>query len=78
MAKGICVETNMVTCCVKGCPSQSRWNKNVSYQKIPGQERKDIRDAWIKAIARPASPKAIQVCPDHFTEDLLDESQELK
>ena len=68
----------MVTCCVKGCPNQSRWNKNVSYQKIPGQERKDIRDAWIKAIVRPASPKTIQVCSDHFTEDLPDESQELK
>ena len=58
----------MVTYCVKGCSNQSRLNKNVSYQKIPGQETKDIRDAWIKAIAR----------PDHFTEDSFDESQELK
>ena len=66
----------MVTYCVKGCSNQSRLNKNVSYQKIPGQETKDIRDAWIKAIARPALPEAIHVCSDHFTEDSFDESQE--
>ena len=68
----------MVTCCVKGCSKQLRLNKNVSYHKIPGQERKDIRDAWISAIARPVLPKAIPVCSDHFTEDSFDESQELK
>ena len=68
----------MVTYCVKGCSNQSRLNKNVSYHKIPAQERKDIRDAWIRAIARPALPKAIHVCSDHFTEDSFDESQELK
>ena len=68
----------MVTYCVKGCSNQSRLNKNVSYQKIPGQETKDIRDAWIKAIARPVLPEAIHVCSDHFTEDSFDESQELK
>ena len=78
LAKATCVETNMFTCCVKGCSNQSRLNKIVSYHKIPGQERKDIRDAWIKAIARPVLPKAIHVCSDHFTEDLFDESQELQ
>ena len=68
----------MVTCCVKGCSNQSGLNKNVGYHKIPGQERRDIRDPWIKAIARPVLPKAIHVCSDHFTEDSFDESQELK
>ena len=68
----------MVTCCVKGCSNQSRLNKSLSYHKIPGQKRKDIRDAWIKAIARLVLPKAIHVCSDHFTEDSSDESQELK
>ena len=68
----------MVTCCVKGCSNQSRLNKNVLYHKIPGQERKDIRDAWIRAIARPVLPKTIHVCSDHFTKNSFDESQELK
>ena len=63
-------------CTGKGCTNQSRLNKNVSYHKIPGKERKDIRDAWIRAIARPV-PKAIHVSSDHFTKDLFDESQEL-
>ena len=64
-------------CTVKGCSNQSRLNKNVSYHKIPGKERKDIRDAWIRATTRPVS-KAIHVSSDHFTKDLFDESQELK
>ena len=68
----------MITCCIKGCSNQSRLNKSLSYHKIPGQKRKDIRDAWIKAIARLVLPKAIHVCSDHFTEDSSDESQELK
>ena len=45
VAKGTFVKTKMVTCCVKDCSNQSRFNKNVSYNEIPGQERKDIRDA---------------------------------
>ena len=68
----------MVTCCVKGCSNQSRLNKNGLHHKIPGQERKDIRDSWIRAIARPVLPKAIHLCSDRFTEDSFDESQELK
>ena len=68
----------MITYCVKGCSNQSRLSKNASCHKIPGQERKDIRDAWIRAITRPVLPKAIHVCSDHFTEDSFDESQELK
>ena len=61
-----------------GMEFQSRLNKNVSYHKIPGQDRKHIRDAWIRAITRPVLPKAVHVCPDHLTKDLCDESQELK
>ena len=68
----------MIIYCVKGCSNQSRLNKNTSSHKIPGQERKDIRDAWIRAITRPVLPKAIHVCSDHFTEDSFDESQKLK
>ena len=68
----------MVTYCVKGCLNQSRFNKNNSHYKTPGQERKDIRDAWIRAITRPVLPKADHVCSDQFTEDSFDESQELK
>ena len=68
----------MVTYCVKGCSNQSRLNKNVSYLKIPGQERNDMRDAWIRSIARPVLPKAIHDCSDHLTEDSCDENQELK
>ena len=45
---------------------------------MPDQERKDIRDAWIRAVARPVLSKAIHVYSDHFTEDSFDESQELK
>ena len=37
----------------KGSLNQSRLNKNVLYYKIPGEDRKDIRDAWIWAIVRP-------------------------
>ena len=50
----------------------------ISYNKIPGHGRKDIRDAWIRAFARPVLPKAVHVCFDHFTQDSFDESQELK
>ena len=63
---------------MKGCSNQSRLNKNVSFHKIPGQDRKDIRDAWIRAIARPVLPKVVDVCSDYFTEDLFHGSQELK
>ena len=58
--------------------NQSRLNKNVSYNKIPGHKRKDIRDAWIRAIARPVLPKAIHGSSDRFNKDSFDESQELK
>ena len=67
-----------MTCKVKGCSNQSRLNKNVSYHKISGHERKDIRDVWIRAIARPVLPKAIHGSSEHFTEDSFDESQEPK
>ena len=40
--------------------------------------REKIRNAWIRAIARPVLPKAVHVSSDHFTEDSFDESQELK
>ena len=62
----------------KGSSNQSRLNKNVSYLKIPGQKRKDIRDASMRAIARPVLSKAINVCSDHFTKDSFYKSQELK
>ena len=65
-------------CTVKSCSNKSRSNKNVSHHKIPGQERKNLRDAWIRAIARPVLPKAVDVSSDHFTKDSFDESQELK
>ena len=68
----------MITYCVKGCSNQSRLSKNASCHKTPGQERKDVRDAWIRAITRPVLSKAIHVCSDHFNEDRFDESQELK
>ena len=68
-------ETKMVTCCVKGCSNQSRLSKDVSNHKIPGQERKGIGDAWVKAIARPVLRKGVHVCSDHFTKDSFDESQ---
>ena len=56
--KGTVDETKMVTCCVKDCSNQSKLNKNISYHKILGVERKDIRKAWIKIIARPVLRKA--------------------
>ena len=33
--------------------NQSRLSKNVSYQNIPGNRRKDIMDVWIKTIGKP-------------------------
>ena len=42
----------------------------------PGE--KSIREAWIRAIARPVRPKAVHVFTNHFTKDSFDESQELK
>ena len=63
---------------VKGCSNQSRLNENFSCHKVPGQERKDIRDAWIRAIVRPVLPKVIHVASDHFNKDSFDESQQLK
>ena len=33
-------------------------NKNVSYYKILEEDRKDIREAWIKTIPRPVLPKS--------------------
>ena len=37
-----------------------------------------MRDAWIRATARPVLPKALHVSLNNFTEDSFDESQELK
>ena len=68
----------MVTCCVEGCSNQSGLNKNVSYHKISGHKRKYVRDASIRAIARPVLPKAIHGSFDHLTKDSFDETQELK
>ena len=73
-AKGTFDETKMFTRCVKVCSNQSRSNKNLSYHKIPDQEKKKTRDAWISQI----SPKTVHVCSDHFTKYSFDESQELK
>ena len=42
-------ETKMILCYVKGCSNQSRLNKNVTYHKIPEQDRKDIRDAIVSS-----------------------------
>ena len=64
-------------CAVKGCSNQSRLNKKVSYHKIPGHERKDVRDGWIRAIARPVLLKATHGSSDHFIKDSFDETQEL-
>ena len=33
LAKGTFDETKMATCCVKGCSSRSKLNKNISYCK---------------------------------------------
>ena len=66
----------MVTCCVEGCSNQSGLNKNVFYHKIPGQDQKDVRDAWIRRISRPVLHKVVHVCSNHFTKDSFDESQE--
>ena len=32
--------------------------QNLSYHNTPDKEKKDIRDAWMKAIARTVLPKA--------------------
>ena len=61
----------MVTCCVKDCSDQSRLNKNVSYHKIPDEERKDTRDALIKTIARPVLPKVVRVRSDQLKTHLI-------
>ena len=62
----------------KRCSNHSRYNKNVSYDKIPVQEGKDTRNVWIRAFARPVLSKAIHVRSDHFNEDSFGESQERK
>ena len=40
---------------------------------MPGEEVKDIRDAWTKAIARPVLPKAVRVCSDNVNKDSFDD-----
>ena len=73
----------MVTYCVEGCSNQSRLNRNVSYHEIPDQERKDIMNAWVRAIARSIYLKLsmcllITLPKIHLMKDSFDESQELK
>ena len=60
----------MVTCCVKGCLNQSRLNKNVSYHKIPCQERRYKR---CLDKGNCLTSLTYSCCKDSF-----DESQELK
>ena len=48
LAKGTFDKAKIVTYCVNGYSNHSRLNKNVSYQKIRGKDRKDIKNAWIK------------------------------
>ena len=40
LSKGTFDETKMVTCCAKGYSNLSRLNKNVSHNKVLGEERK--------------------------------------
>ena len=67
LAKGNFDETKMVSCRAKTCSNQSRLNK------ISGKEKKEIKDAWIRTIARPVLPA--HACSDNLTEDSFDESQ---
>ena len=38
----------------------------------------NIKDAWIKPIARPLLRKVVHMCSDYFTEDSCGKHQELK
>ena len=58
LAKGNFDETKMVTCIVKDCSNDWSLNKNVFYHKIPGEEGKDLKKAWLKTTARPVLRKA--------------------
>ena len=46
-------KTKLVTCCAKSCSKQSRLNKSVSCNRLPGKRSKGKKDARIKAIKRP-------------------------
>lgn len=57
-------------CCVPGCVSSSKCNKNLSFHSIPRKNVLDLRELWLKKIRAPNKNLDQQkVCSLHFKAD---------
>ena len=53
-------------------------HKNISFHKLPGTDKKHLRQAWIHAIGRENLPKTCFICAKHFEESCFDASYDMK
>ena len=54
--------------------------KKVTFHRIPGNDKKELRKKWLVAIGRPIEnlPKCPYLCSDHFDLSCFDESVDLQ
>lgn len=52
----------------------------ISFHRLPGENRPDVRKKWIHAIGRPENnlPKVWFLCSAHFEQSCFDESLDMK
>lgn len=62
----------MVHCCVPGCINHSSKTSEISYHRIPKEQR--LQKAWLARIRRDNLPplQNCYVCSEHFTEDCFE------
>ena len=77
----------MPHCCAYGRNNESKKQKEygkvekkVTFHRIPGDHKKELRKKWLVAIGRPIEnlPKCPYLCSDHFDLSCFDESVDLQ
>ena len=68
----------MPQCAAFGCTNHTDTRKDISFHSLPNENRKPIRQAWIKAIRRETLPKVCFICAEHFDESCFDQSYDCK
>ena len=77
----------MPHCCAFNCNNESTGQKNtgkdgkkVTFHRVPGEDKKELRQKWLIAIGRRQDnlPKFPHLCSDHFDPSCFDESVDLR
>lgn len=68
----VSTKRNMVYCIAFGCSNDSRYSKNISYHRLPRDEKQ--RKVWLTKISRenPTISQNSVVCSEHFEPDCFE------